>query len=89
MTIKNNIDNAVKKGELIIGLKSVIKALNKGIVSEIIVSLNGRAFIKELKLIAGDTQINEINESSKDLGIKCKKPFNISVLGLKKKANKK
>ncbi|MFA5406388.1 MAG: ribosomal L7Ae/L30e/S12e/Gadd45 family protein [Candidatus Nanoarchaeia archaeon] len=84
----SDIEKAVKSDGLIIGFKNVVKSINEGSVKEIFVSANGKVFIDKLKLIAGKTPIKELSESSKDLGVKCKKPFNISVLGLKSEGKK-
>ncbi len=78
----SEIDKAVRSGNLIIGLKSVIKGLHKDIVSEIYLSRNGKVFLDKLKLIT-NVPINILDISSRDLGVKCKKPFNIAVLGIK------
>jgi len=81
----SDIDKAVKSGGLIIGFKNVVRSLHEGSVKKIFVSSNGKIFINKLKLVAGKVPIKDLEESSKELGVKCKKPFNISVLGLRSK----
>ncbi len=81
----DSIDRAVKDGRLVIGLKSVKKALQQGLLEEVVVSNNGRVFVKELELLLGGVPLRVLSESSRDLGTRCKKPFSIAVLGLRKK----
>ncbi len=80
----SNLDKAIKDGRVIIGLKRVKKSLNNGTVSEVYLSSNGKVFRTELRLIAGEVPVKVIDETSKELGIKCKKPFNIAVIGVVK-----
>lgn len=77
------IDEAVKGDKLIIGFKNVIKSLQEGKVSEVLLCSGGKYFINKIELVAGETPIKVINETPKSLGILCKKPFNITVLGIK------
>ena len=83
MVRKSDIDEGVKSGALIIGFKSVVKALNEGVCREVFVSSNGKSFVSKLKLIAGEVPIVLVEESSRELGVRCKKPFSIAVLGLR------
>jgi|GEM_PF-1393701 len=78
------IDQAVRSGSLIVGFKSVIKALHEGVVSEVFVSVNGRSFIPKLKLVSGSVPVKLLDDSSRELGVRCKMPFSIAVLGLRK-----
>lgn len=79
----SDIERAIRTGGLIIGLKQVIKGLQAGIVREVLVSSNGKGFIDSIKLVSGSVPVKLITESSKELGIMCRKPFNITILGLK------
>jgi len=85
---RSDIDKAVKLGELVVGLKSVVKGLQRGLVGEVFVSSNGELFVKKLKLVAGSVSVSVLDESSKELGVRCKKPFSIAVLGLRKSDKK-
>jgi len=85
---RSDIDKAVKLGELVVGLKSVVKGLQRGLVGEVFVSSNGELFVKRLKLVAGSVSVSVLDESSKELGVRCKKPFSIAVLGLRKSEKK-
>ena len=72
-----------------IRLKIFKNSLINRTAEEVYISKNGVAFKQELKLISEGTKITTLKESSKELGVRCKKPFNISVLGLKRKVEKK
>jgi len=76
------LDKAVKTNKLIIGLKSVLKALQAGGIKEVIVASNGKNFIPSIKRVSGKTLVTLVEENSKELGIKCKRPFNGTVIGL-------
>ncbi len=66
-----------------IGYKQVIKGLQTGVVKDVLVASNGKSFLESIKLVAGGVPVKLITESSKELGIMCRKPFNITVLGLR------
>lgn len=78
----DRLDKAVKANKLIIGLKGVLKALQAGSIKEVIVASNGKSFIPSIKRVAGKTVVTLVSENSKELGIKCKRPFNGTVIGL-------
>ena len=77
------IDKALKEGKLVIGYKSVKKALVKGLLKEIMIAKGGEYFLKNLKALSTKTPIKMVEESPIDLGVACKKPFNITVLGVR------
>ena len=78
----SDIEHAIRTGGLVIGYKQVIKGLHSGIVKEVLVSSNGKSFMDSIKLVSGNVPVKLISESSKELGIMCRKPFNITILGL-------
>lgn len=83
----SNIDevkNIIKEGKAIIGTKEVIKGLKLGKIDKAFLTNNCPDNIKEdimhyAKL--SDADVSELEESNKELGVICKKPFSISVLG--------
>ena len=73
------------KDKLVFGKEVVIKLVRKGEVDEIIVSSN--SVHKDELLLMKDSfgvKVELISENSDELGALCKKPFSISVLGLRK-----
>jgi len=83
MNFENEIKKVLKDGKLVIGDKSVKKALLNGQAKLVIVASNASESIKEdLKRFAELSKIKyyEYPESSKELGYTCAKPFQIASL---------
>jgi ribosomal protein L30E len=78
----SDIEHAIRTGGLVIGYKQVIKGLHSGLIKEVLVSSNGKSFLESIKLVSSNVPVKLLVESSKELGIMCKKPFNITILGL-------
>lgn len=74
-----------KKDKLVFGKNSVLKLARKGELVEIIITKNAvsKDEINQLKNFS-EVKIEEVPENSEELGALCKKPFSISVLGIKK-----
>ena len=83
---KSEIEKALKKGILIKGVESVKKALLKGELAKVIVSKNNQKAFEELKLLSIKTPVELSELTSKEQGILCKKPYAISVIGIKKES---
>ncbi len=83
MVAVSEIEHAVRTGGLVVGYKQVIKSLHLGLIKEVFVASNGKSFIDSIKLVSDGIPVTLIPESSKELGILCKKPFNITVLGVR------
>ncbi|MDP7506747.1 MAG: ribosomal L7Ae/L30e/S12e/Gadd45 family protein [Candidatus Woesearchaeota archaeon] len=82
---KASLAKDLKSNKIIIGTDRVIKSLRAGKLSKIYISLNCKDSIKSdishySKL--GDVEVISLKVSNEELGILCKKPFSISVLGL-------
>lgn len=77
------IEAALKSGKLIIGYRSVLKLAKKGVINTIIVSSTSGNLKSSIESLT-NLKVDEINLSSKELGVMCKKAFNIAVLGVKK-----
>ena len=82
---KASLAKDLKSKKIIIGKDRVIKSLRAGKLSKIYISLNCKDNIKSdishySKL--GDVEVISLKVSNEELGILCKKPFSISVLGL-------
>ena len=86
MTDIENIRKAIKEEKAVIGTKSIIKELKLGKLSKVYVTINCPKNIKEdVKRYAdiSGAEVIEINQPNDELGILCKKPFSISLLGIK------
>lgn len=71
-------------GSMIIGLEKTMKALQKNELSHIYVAKNcPDATIADLKAKAtlGSVPLTKLTYPNNELGVICKKPFSISVLG--------
>jgi large subunit ribosomal protein L30e len=81
------VKDAEKAGKLLIGTKSVRKALKKGELKAVLCAENcPESMIKDLNHYAtvSNTQVKEIKGNSDRLGEVCGKPFNILVTGIRK-----
>ncbi len=81
--IKNNLGNK----KLILGTERIIKALKNGSIAKVFLSLNCPDSVKQdIKYYAGlsKTEIEELTLPNDELGVLCKKPFSVSVLGILK-----
>ena len=73
--------------KLIIGTERTIKLLKTGKLAKVFVSYNVAKQVKEdIEYYSGlsKTEIVETGKSNEELGVICKKPFTISVLGVAK-----
>ncbi len=80
---KEEIIKALSEGKLVIGLKTVIKAMNNSELKKVILSSNGAVFKDKFY----NVPVEVIDLTSKELGVICKKPFGIAVLGIRKWEN--
>ncbi len=84
MGIKDDIKKGLETGKLVIGKNSVLKAINAGRLSKLIVASNcSPLLIKDLKKLneVASFEYLEAGIPGKDLGAMCKKSFGISILG--------
>jgi len=81
--IKKNLD----MNKIIIGTAVTLKKLKKGDILEVFMSSNCPNYMKEdINYYAGlaKAKVVELKYPNDELGLLCKKPFPISVLGLSK-----
>lgn len=81
------IRTALGTEKIILGTERVVKELKKGTLAKIFVSSNCPENIRDdLSHYASfvETETIELDVHNEDLGVVCKKPFSVSVLGLKK-----
>jgi large subunit ribosomal protein L30e len=80
-----DIKRHLKEGKVLIGSEEVLKGLRKGVLSRIIMASNcnpGTADdIRHYSKIAG-AEVTEASIPNDELGVVCKKPYAISVLGI-------
>jgi len=77
----NNLKEDLKKKKPILGLEFTLKKIRNQKVSKVYVASNSNE--KEQLSILGKTMgidVVILDETSKELGVLCKKPFNVSVL---------
>ena len=89
MAAVEEIKKIIKDKKAVIGTNAVLKGLKLGKVSKVFVTINCPEDIKEsVKHYAelSKAEVIEIEQPNDELGILCKKPFSISLLGLSKGA---
>jgi len=84
---KAELANELKSKKVIIGTDRVIKNIRLGKISKVYLSSNCKESVESDishygKL--GDIKVIKLSLSNEELGVLCKKPFSISVLGLVK-----
>ena len=73
------------KKKLVIGINNVITSLKSGDLKEVFVSSNFHKE-EEIKRMADlfNTKVSKLKENGEEIGAACKKPFVISIIGLRK-----
>ncbi len=85
--LEREIKKAVEEKTVVLGANSTIKGLAKKQIKTVIVADTCPESIKEkINKSVGDkgTEIKPSNASAKDLGEHLRKPFSVSVMGIKK-----
>jgi len=74
-----------EKGRLSFGKDRTLKLLKSGQLAELFVCSNypNKTEIKQMTKIA-DIKVEMLTQTNEELGALCKKPFSISIIGLKK-----
>ncbi|MFH1590649.1 MAG: ribosomal L7Ae/L30e/S12e/Gadd45 family protein [archaeon] len=87
MTPEAEIKKELEGGKLVLGLENVIKGLRGGKLRKVYyASISPASIIERLDRYCGldDIEHASLNLSGEDIGILCRKPFSISVLGILK-----
>jgi large subunit ribosomal protein L30e len=87
MGISEEINEALEKRQIVIGMNSTMNALKKGLAKKIIFTKNcAKEFKNEIKELCkiSNCEHKEFNGTNIELGVLCKKPFSISVLAILK-----
>ena len=82
--MKEELKDAIQDKNLIIGTGRIIKSLRAGKLKKVFLSKNCPLGIKnDIRHYAklGKIDIFELSISNEEIGVMCKKPFSISVLG--------
>lgn len=86
---KSEIEKALKNGLLIQGLINVKAAMLKGGLNKVIVSKNNTIIYNDIRLISINIPVELSEFTAKEQGMMCKKPYSISVLGIKEEKTSK
>lgn len=83
----NEIKKMLKNENLVLGSDRVLKLLRENQMSQVILASNAPSAVAEdVRRYAGlsETPVDVVAIPNDELGIICKKPFSIAVIGLKK-----
>jgi len=86
MALKD-IRKALEEGRAIIGTERVIKGLKRGEIKEVYLASNCPSdVVDEIKYLAKlcDCKVSRVKKNNEELGIFCRKPYFIAVIGVKK-----
>lgn len=87
MNVKDEIKKAVEAQGVVIGTRSVSKAVKNGVLKKILCAENTPELTRDSVKIysnASETEFIMFNGNSIELGRLCGKPFGISLLGIRK-----
>ena len=86
MSIKE-IKESLEKGNIVVGLKQNLQRIKQNKISKIFVCNNcpenAKADLERYSKMGG-VKLELLNKSNEDLGVLCKKPYSILVLGILK-----
>ena len=85
MSSLEEIKKAIKEKKAVIGTKEVEKALKLAKIKKVYLTSNCPEKVKEnIKYYAkiAEIEVEEIKKANDELGVLCKKPYSISVLGV-------
>ncbi len=91
MALKD-IRKAVDEKNAVIGVERVVKGLKRDEIKEVYLSSNCPEDIEnEIKYLAklSKCKVSKLKKTNEELGMFCRKPFFIAVLGIKKEAKTK
>lgn len=84
MTHADDIKKALKSKKIVIGTKEVLKNLKLGKLAKVYLTANAPESVKEsVNRYAGlgKVEIVQLKYANDELGVLCKKPYGISILG--------
>jgi len=86
MTSIKDIKKFLEEGKIVIGAKTTLKAMKKGEIKEILLSKNcPEEYEKDFKSYGkiSNIKVTKLSYPNDELGAICKKPFSVSVIGIK------
>jgi large subunit ribosomal protein L30e len=86
-TINQEIKEAIKEKKMMIGSRTVVKSVKKGLIHNVIYASNcPENTRKDMEYYSknGFITVREFNGTSVQLGELCGKPFNVLLIGIKK-----
>jgi len=84
--MKAEIRKLLGSNKIVIGTERVMKLLRKGELAKIMIANNAKTSMKQdVQYYSGlqGVEIVELDVPNEELGVYCKKPFNISILGIR------
>ncbi len=87
MTSEKEVKDALHAGKVVIGKGAVTRQLKQGSLESVFLATNCPAeTVKSLEYYAGVSKVSadRIGRDSARLGLLCGKPFNVTVIGIKK-----
>jgi ribosomal protein L30E len=82
--MKAEIRKLLGTDKLVIGTDRVMKLLRAGDLKQVLVASNCKADVRDdVTHLAGDAEVVALDVTNEELGVFCKKAFNIQVLGIK------
>jgi len=86
MISKEEIEKLVKTEKICMGTENTLKNLRSSNLNKILVSKNcPRNVVEDIESLSEGTEILFLEKNNEELGIICKKPFHISVIGILKR----
>ncbi len=78
-----SLENEIKNKKLIFGLDRIIKKIKNQKVKKVYISSNSHMKEHISNLCKKfDVEAESVRENSKEIGVLCKKPFSISIIGI-------
>ena len=84
--MKAEIRKLLGSDKLVIGTERCVKLLRKGQLTKVMLASNcNQQTVDDVKRYSGaaGAEVVELDVPNEELGVYCKKPFNISVLGIR------
>lgn len=82
--MKAEIRKLLGTDKLVIGTDRCMKLLRQGQLKKIMLASNANATtVEDVQRLSGNTEVVQLDVPNEELGVFCKKPFHISVLGIR------
>ena len=87
MITTDQLRKLIEEKKITLGTQATTKAAKAGLLKKVVLASNApqttRDAVNRYKAIAG-FDVDELNVPNDELGVMCKKPFSISLLGIRK-----